>query len=60
MAMVFKLAKEAEKGWRRLKGFALLKKVVAGVNFKDGELVNEKQRVALKNERMLSQPIHNR
>ena len=46
MTMVFKLSKEAEKGWRRLKGFALLKKVAIGVRFKDGEEMNEKQKVA--------------
>ena len=46
LTMVFKLAKEAEKGWRRLRGFALLEKVVAGVPFKDGEEVNTKQQVA--------------
>lgn len=46
LTMVYKLATEAEKGWRRLKGFALLEKIVAGVTFKDGEEVNKKQQVA--------------
>ena len=46
MTMVFKLSKEAEKGWRLLKGFVLLKKVAIGVRFKDGEEMNEKQKVA--------------
>jgi transposase-like protein len=41
LTMVFKLAKMAEKGWIRLKGFLLLSKVVAGVKFKDGEEVKE-------------------
>jgi len=31
-------------GW--IRGFALLEKVTAGVTFKDGEEVNEKQKVA--------------
>ena len=39
--MVYKLAKMAEKGWIRLKGFQLLSKVVAGIKFKDGEEVKE-------------------
>lgn len=46
LTMVYKLTKGAEKGWRRLKGFALLEKIVAGAVFKDGEEVNEKQQVA--------------
>lgn len=45
LTMVFKLAKVAEKGWIRLKGSALLSKVVAGIKFKDGEEVI-KERVA--------------
>lgn len=45
LTMVYKLAKVAEKGWIRLKGFALLSKVVAGTKFKDGEEVI-KERVA--------------
>jgi hypothetical protein len=43
--MVYKLGTMAEKGWRRLRGFKLLSKVVAGVKFKDGEEVI-KERVA--------------
>ena len=46
MTMVFKLSKEAEKGWRPLKGFAILSKVAIGVRFKEGEEMNEKQKVA--------------
>ena len=38
LTMVYKLAKLAEKGWIKLRGFALLKKVVAGIKFKDGEM----------------------
>lgn len=38
MAMVFKLALEAEKRWRRLNGSQLIAKVIEGVKFVDGEL----------------------
>lgn len=46
LTMVYKLAKTAEKGWRRLLGFALLPKVVAGIKFKNGEEVTGKEQVA--------------
>jgi len=46
LTMVYKLAKAAEKGWRRLRGFALLSKVVAGIKFKDGEETTGKENVA--------------
>ncbi len=36
LTMVFKLALEAEKGWRRLNGYKLISKVVEGVVFRDG------------------------
>lgn len=36
LAMVFKLMMSAQKHWRRLNGYALLDKVVAGVIFNDG------------------------
>jgi putative transposase len=36
IAMVFKLAKVAEKSWRRLDGHSQLPKVVLGVMFTDG------------------------
>lgn len=42
LTMVYKLTKLAEKGWIRLRGFALLSKVIAGVKFKDGEEVKER------------------
>lgn len=45
LTMVYKLGTVAEQGWRRLRGFQLLSKVVAGVKFKDGEEVI-KERVA--------------
>ena len=38
MTMVFKLALEAEKRWRRLNGHALIAKVIEGVKFTDGEM----------------------
>lgn len=43
LTMVYKLGTMAEKGWRRLRGFKLLSKVVAGVKFKDGEEVIKEQ-----------------
>ena len=41
LTMVYKMIKVAEKGWIKLRGFALLQKVVAGIKFKDGEEVKE-------------------
>ena len=38
LTMVFKLAKCAEKNWRRLRGYKLLGKIIAGVKFIDGIL----------------------
>lgn len=38
LTMVFKLALEAEKHWRRLNGHQLIAKVIEGVKFVDGEL----------------------
>lgn len=38
MTMVFKLALEAQKKWRKLNGHHLLAKVIEGVRFVDGEL----------------------
>ena len=37
LTMVFKLAKSAEKSWRRLNGSRLIADVIAGVKFEDGE-----------------------
>ena len=39
LAMVFKLAKSAERTWRRLDGSERLAQVIAGVRFRDGEPV---------------------
>ena len=41
LAMVFKLAQSAEKGWRRLKDYELLGEVITGVIFKDGIRVSD-------------------
>ena len=41
LAMVFKLMEAAQKNWRKIKGFKLLKLVVNNVQFKDGEMVVE-------------------
>jgi len=38
MTMVFKLALEAEKRWRRLNSYALIAKVIDGVKFTNGEI----------------------
>ena len=38
MAMVYKLALEAEKTWVRLRGYRLIPLVIEGVKFHDGEL----------------------
>jgi len=38
LAMVFKLATQAEKHWRRINGYKLICKVMEGVQFVDGEL----------------------
>ena len=38
LTMVFKLAREAEKHWRRLNGSSLIEKVIQGVVFIDGEV----------------------
>lgn len=39
LAMVFKLIKVAEERWRRINGYALVALVRAGVEFKDGKLL---------------------
>ena len=38
LTMVFKLATQAEKHWRRINGYRLIAKVIEGVKFVDGEL----------------------
>ncbi len=41
LTMVFKLSLEAEKTWKKLKGHHLIPKVIEGVRFIDGEMINE-------------------
>ena len=41
LTMVFKLALEASKTWKRLKGYKLILEVLEGKKFVDGELVEE-------------------
>jgi hypothetical protein len=36
--MVYKLAKETEKTWKRLKGYKQIPLVLQGVHFVDGEM----------------------
>lgn len=38
LSMVFKLGQEAEKSWRRLRGYRLITNVIEGVRFVDGEI----------------------
>ena len=46
LAMVFKLAKSAERHWRRLDGTERLAQVIAGVRFRDGEPVQDTEEQA--------------
>ena len=41
LAMVFKLARSAERHWRRLNGPERLAEVIRGVRFRDGEPVQD-------------------
>jgi serine/threonine protein kinase len=45
-SLMFKLATSAEQSFRKLKGFAHLAKVIAGVRFLDGVLQSKKQEVS--------------
>lgn len=38
LTMVFKLATQAEKHWRRINGYELIPKIIQGIRFKDGVL----------------------
>ncbi|MBM3278438.1 MAG: IS256 family transposase, partial [Candidatus Handelsmanbacteria bacterium] len=40
LTMAFKLTREAEKRWQRLRGYRLLEHVIAGAIFVDGERKN--------------------
>ena len=46
LAMMFQLARVAEKHWRRLNGYELLARVIAGVTFVDGVELNPKAKAA--------------
>ena len=47
LAMIFKLAEAAEKGWRRLDGQGQLPKIIRGVRFTDGiEVVRSQAQIA--------------
>jgi putative transposase len=39
LSMVYKLIREAERSWNRLRGHKLIDKVIKGIRFKDGEEV---------------------
>jgi transposase-like protein len=41
LTMVFKLGREAEKRWRKINGYDLVPKVIAGIEFKDGIELSE-------------------
>jgi len=41
LCMVFKLAQEAEKNWRRLRGYQVIPLVLENRKFRDGELVEQ-------------------
>jgi transposase-like protein len=43
LAMVFMLAKSAERGWRKLKGAGRLAELIAGIQFKNGVPENSKK-----------------
>jgi hypothetical protein len=44
LAMIFKLGRSAERGWRKLRGFRWLAKVSDGVKFRDGIEMKERER----------------
>jgi putative transposase len=46
LAMMFKLAMSAEQGWRRLRGFEWLAKVIRGAKFRDGVEVRADKRAS--------------
>lgn len=50
LAMIYKLGQSAERGWRRLRGFEWLAKVVEGVKFSDGIEVKIETRIRTKNQ----------
>ena len=46
LTMVFKLAYETRKTWKKIKGFRLIPKVLKGISFVNGELPEQEERVA--------------
>jgi putative transposase len=46
LTMVFKLSLEAQKTWKKIKGYRLIPKVLEGVTCIDGELPDEEEQVA--------------
>jgi hypothetical protein len=46
LTMVFKLAREAQKTWKKIKGYKLIPRVLEGDTFIDGESPREEERVA--------------
>ena len=50
LAMMFKLGMSAEHGWRRLRGFEWLAKVIRGVKFRDGVEVSSDKRTSRRQE----------
>lgn len=46
LSMIFKLGMGAERGWKRLRGFEHLAKVIRGVKFRDGIEVQQRVRKA--------------
>jgi len=49
LTMVFQLAREAQKRWKRLKGVEWLKDVITGREFIDGKLVNGDEQEQMQN-----------
>lgn len=46
LAMVFDLALEAQKTWKRIKGYKWIPRVIEGATFIDGEINETQERVA--------------
>ena len=47
LAMIFKLAEDAERSWRRLNGHNQLPKIILGIKFSDGiEVVGSRAQTA--------------
>lgn len=47
LSMVFKLGQSVQKRWRKLRGFRLLAEVIRGVQFKDGERIDQLENAEL-------------